>query len=67
VDDHLIVQLVLYVLAAGAVYGGIRADLRHLHEKADQARESARRAHKRLDDLILHGPRAGRVDGAEIN
>lgn len=58
-EGGLIIQIALYVLTAGAVYGGIRADLKHLHEKADAARESARRAHRRLDQLIL-GNLAGR-------
>lgn len=57
-EPGLLWQIGLSVLAAGAVYGGIRVDLKYLHEKADAARKSARRAHKRLDALASEG-RAG--------
>jgi hypothetical protein len=50
------------LLAAGAVYGGIRADLRSAHEKADRALASADKAHKRIDAHLDFGRRSG--DGA---
>lgn len=65
-DNNLLLQVALYVLGVGAVYGGIRADLRHLHEKADAAKESARRAHSRLDDLILTGRAGQRMTDSSV-
>ncbi|WP_265942480.1 hypothetical protein [Dechloromonas sp. A34] len=61
-EPDLLLQVGLSVLAAGAVYGGIRQDLKYLHEKTDAARKSARRAHRRLDALITKG-RAGERAG----
>ena len=47
-------QTIIYGLfLAGAVYGGIRADLRHLHERTASAIESAKEAHERIDALLL--------------
>ena len=40
---------------AGAVYGGIRADLRHLHERIAQLQQTADAAHKRIDSLLMKG------------
>lgn len=37
--------VVAQLLAAGAIYGGIRADLKHLHD-------STTRAHERIDYLL---------------
>lgn len=40
--------------AAVAVYAAIRADLAALHVKADSARDSATRAHARIDGMMAH-------------
>lgn len=45
-------QVVYALLAAGAVYGGIRADLRGMHERIKLAEESAKAAHERLDNHL---------------
>jgi hypothetical protein len=42
--------LVEALIAAGAVYGGVRADLKNLRERIEEVRRSATRAHERLDD-----------------
>lgn len=39
-------QLGVAVLAAGAVYGGIRADVKHLIQSVDEA-------HKRIDAILM--------------
>lgn len=41
----LVVNVVVIVATAGACYGAIRADLRHL-------RDSVTRAHERIDDHL---------------
>lgn len=45
-------QLAGYLVAGGAAYGAIRADLKALHEKAHMAHESAAEAHRRLDSIF---------------
>lgn len=40
------------LIAAGAVYAGIRADLARITEKAENASKAAARAHERLDNLV---------------
>lgn len=44
-----LLQIVYALLAAGAVYGGIRADLRGMHERIKAAEESVKAAHARMD------------------
>ena len=41
------------IVVAGAVYGGIRADLRHLGRMVDHAIKSADEAHRRIDDYLV--------------
>lgn len=48
---ELIHQLVVTVIVGGAIYGGIRADLKWL-------RASVERAHQRIDDHIQHCPKS---------
>lgn len=43
------------VLAVG--YAAIRADLATLHEKAENARQAAARAHERIDGMLEQGAR----------
>lgn len=42
----VLVQIVVSLVAAGAVYGGIRADLKHAIRAADEA-------HRRIDSLMM--------------
>lgn len=51
--DSLIWQVVLALIGSGAVYGGIRADLRAIHERLKDVRESAAEAHGRIDSLLM--------------
>lgn len=58
---EIVVQIVSYVAVAGAIYGGIRADLKAMHQRLDRVSASADKAHSRLDTLLLehnrmHGP-----------
>lgn len=44
--SDLMINLVVSLLAAGAVYGGIRADLKHAVRAADEA-------HRRIDSMMM--------------
>ncbi len=46
------VQLVVMLAGAGAVYGGIRADIRNLHTLTDRNARATARAHERIDALL---------------
>ena len=48
-------EWVIQLLVAGAIYGGIRADLRNFKEGAEEAKESAKQAHRRIDDFLIKG------------
>ena len=58
-EADMLLQLVVLVLGAGAVYGGIRSDLKATRERADEAKRSADRAHDRINEHIerRHGER----------
>jgi len=44
--------IVTSLVTAGAVYGGIRADLRNMKERITLAEKSVSRAHERIDDFL---------------
>jgi hypothetical protein len=48
-------QIVMALISAGAVYGGIRADLKGMHERIKAAQDAATEAHRRLDIHIDKG------------
>lgn len=48
-----IMQAAGYVALGGAVYGGIRADLKAMHEKIKDIQETANQAHQRIDSLLI--------------
>lgn len=50
-----ILQLIYALLGAGVIYGGIRADLRAMHERIEAAQSAATRAHERIDTIIMRG------------
>lgn len=52
-------RIAVMLLAAGAVYGGIRSDLKTTRQKAEDALLVANRAHSRIDDHLQNGRRAG--------
>lgn len=54
-------QIALALVTAGAIYGGIRADLRGMHERVAAAQDAAARAHDRIDECI-RGCRHARGD-----
>lgn len=56
-SDGILWQLVTGLILAGAVYGGIRQDLRGIHENLLRIERAAERAHMRLDQLGMFGTR----------
>lgn len=48
----LIDKILPMALGAVSVYAAIRADLARLHERASMAKESADKAHDRIDSLL---------------
>lgn len=50
-----VLQIGSYVAVAGAIYGGIRADIRNLHNQVRAAHETASEAHKRIDGILMRG------------
>lgn len=43
------------LMAAAAVWGAIRADVKNLHEHVSEAKEAAKTAHQRIDGLLTGG------------
>lgn len=52
---EFIYQIGAALLLAGAVYGGIRADIKAMHERITAAAEAAREAHRRIDQHLMKG------------
>lgn len=53
------VQIGVMVFGSGAVYGAIRADIRAIHERVNDAKEAADEAHRRIDGLLIRGKQHG--------
>lgn len=51
-DAQFVIQLVMGVLTAGAIYGGIRQDIRGIHATIRELSKSNKRAHKRIDRIF---------------
>ena len=51
----LLLKLAVFLAGAGAVYGGIRADLKAAHHKAGEALIRANKAHDRIDGVLRGG------------
>jgi hypothetical protein len=49
---ELVSQVLAAIATGGGVYGGIRADMKALREKADRALKTADSAHKRIDTIL---------------
>lgn len=58
-DGSLILQVVTVLIAAGAVYGGIRSDLKTIHENIQRVEKAAEKAHDRIDAIATTGRRHG--------
>lgn len=58
-DGSLLLQVVTILIAAGAVYGGIRGDLKAIHENLRRIEKAADKAHDRIDAIAGTGRRHG--------
>lgn len=58
-DGSLLLQVVTVLIAAGAVYGGIRSDLKTMHESIRRVEKTADKAHDRIDTMTGSGRRHG--------
>lgn len=58
-SPEFIYQLIISIVSAAAVgagvYAGIKQDLGKLHERASDAKETAKSAHRRIDDFYMKG------------
>lgn len=52
-EGGLIYQIVTGLILAGAVYGGIRSDIKSMHEHLQRVEKSADQAHERIDRFGL--------------
>ena len=48
------IQLAGILVTGGAIYGGIRADLKAMHQRVEEAMRASARAHDRID-VIYEG------------
>jgi outer membrane murein-binding lipoprotein Lpp len=55
IGPELLLALVAQVLTGAGVYAAIRADLARALERAHSAKESADKAHTRIDNLMNKG------------
>jgi hypothetical protein len=62
IGDSLLFQLVIALFFAGAVYGGIRNDLRRMREDLQRLERAAGKAHERIDSLAGSGRRWNDLD-----
>lgn len=53
-DYAFVWQLLIGLLSAAAVYGGIRSDLLHMRERIEVANENADKAHERITHHVEH-------------
>lgn len=51
----LFLPLVSSLLAAGALYGAIRQDLKHIHERLVDFDDALEKTNRRIDDVIFRG------------
>jgi len=50
VEPDLLWKVAAFLISAGAVYGGIRSDLKGMHRRIDSNERAIEKAHSRIDD-----------------
>lgn len=51
-DPNILMWIAGQLIAGAAIYGGIRADIRAMHARIEDAKRSADEAHSRIDRLL---------------
>ena len=46
-----LIQLAGILVTGGAIYGGIRADLKTMHQRVEESMRASTRAHERIDSI----------------
>ena len=52
---EFLMNILVTIFMAGAVYGGIRADIKAMHERITGAQAEAERANRRIDQHLDKG------------
>ncbi|WP_175887922.1 hypothetical protein [Burkholderia contaminans] len=63
-DGAVLVQIVTAVCSSGAVYAGIRADIRAQKERITRVERDVRDAHRRIDRQLEGRPHHGNAQAA---
>ncbi|WP_321860722.1 hypothetical protein [Burkholderia cenocepacia] len=63
-DGAVLAQIVTAVCSSGAVYAGIRADLRATKERIARVEQDVSRAHSRIDRQLEGGKHHGKAQAA---
>ena len=50
--QEVILFLLGQLLVAAGIWGGIRADIRNMHDKIKDAKDTADEAHERIDNIL---------------
>lgn len=62
----LVLNIVGAIFGSGLAYGMLRGEIRRLNEHVEHARETADRAHARLDHLLITGRVGTRAADGEV-
>lgn len=54
-DASVITWIAGQLIVAAAIYGGIRADIRGIHQRIEHAEKSLVEAHTRIDRILERG------------
>jgi|SaaInlV_165m_DNA_1040744.scaffolds.fasta_scaffold186879_2 hypothetical protein len=52
-DVDIVLWIVGQLFVGAALYGGIRVDIKNIHEKINHTDENVSDAHKRIDGILL--------------
>ncbi|WP_176754627.1 hypothetical protein [Nitrosospira sp. Nl5] len=54
-DANVVMWVAGQLIVAAAIYGGIRADIRSIHQRIEHAEKSLVEAHTRIDRMLERG------------
>ena len=49
---NALIEIVIMILSAGAIYGAIRMDIKNIHEKIKKNESDISSAHGRINDML---------------